>query len=723
MPCIGQNSDTIYVLENPPSSASGLQARSYDFNNGVVSPPITIEAATNFSLGSLCTFSNETFFLTGQVNGSPVLYSTRMPVIDTSPFIAFPGFAAPRGNAQDAAAAAAATFPSFLEFNSMTSIPDRSGNDCVVLSGANQAIVTCAHANAIMLDLEPGIAGILGLDNRFELLVFYRNYTLAIDFRLATDAIQRGVAFSPRSTQGSILRTYEHPPGTEPVPLIGKVVQVKNSDDPSHVDLLLIDSKRDKTSELYRMSLDTLDQTVQMTRYNLPTSSVSSTWHDISFTVLDPGTTTGRNATVYFVGTGANQHDLVTHAVPLAELAASSSSSSSSGMDSRTMAAAVAGAIVGLVICVLSVICLCFRRRIKSWRRQQQQTKPLLPAFDTEKKNMDDHVIIRLELPRHELEKLGPFVEGEIAILEGRYRLQPQNGPDSVAGSDTGRAIPMREATDRDGRLQTIHYFSDSKVFLRCVRTTTTAAAAETSSIHMIKTSEAIHLTRRTPQGFRYLWITSPSPPDQSLGHVIQHRPAAIHFEDMAFKAWTTYILLEALRDLHQQVQHVHLGLTPSCFHYVDINHVTAWRLAGFYQTCQRGSPLPKDIKLNAWSAPEITSHLTRLSRQPQKNKTAAAEEEEESFETTAQPAMDIWSLGCIIWMLATGHRHLPHLNSPTEIAIACKEAAAVHEAFGPLLRDMIHLDPNARKPAAALAAYWKDALNLLDDVQAVVVS
>ncbi|KAG2227441.1 hypothetical protein INT45_007466 [Circinella minor] len=409
---------------------------------------------------------------------------------------------------------------------------------------------------------------------------------------------------------------------------------------------------------------------------------------------------------------------------------------SAGGMSGGAIAGAVVGSILGAAI-LIGLLIFCLKRRRKSrsqefeslsGEKSKTSTAASWPfvsrggdndnAGSSAVKQYGDignvTNIRQISVSSTELEALeptSPLADGAV-VLGGLYQFTR----DSPSFLDEQQSrIPkyaMRGVVYQNGgQTYTLHYFI-SKARDSFIRNVTTTCALGTSS-RVIQHRDAIAMNNPTPRGgYQYLWITEPSLPQQSLHYILTGSDKSIDIHDYPFKAWSTYALLEALKDVHT-ANFVHLGLTPYSFYYNDIDSVSDWQVTGFDQTHSIGERV-NEIHLNQWSAPELFA--------------TASNDNRRCFRQTVQPASDIWSLGCIIYTLATGRNLTIDLNQTAQLSkrdrdqlyihvtSACNEAGAVEESYRTLLEGMLQPEPSKRSTAANLAAYWKEANGLYDD-------
>lgn len=368
-------------------------------------------------------------------------------------------------------------------------------------------------------------------------------------------------------------------------------------------------------------------------------------------------------------------------------------------------AGVIAGAVVGSIVGAALIIGIfawlfCRRRRRRSDRtgdflivdgEKGEREMPLLSLLSSVPR------VQQLHVNSDELASLEPDATSSSTVLEKMGYL-PVSGPANLQQQDNRHA---RRNFTKNGSLYTLHYFSYTALdaFMRNIKTMGVAR-----SNRFIKQYDAFDLNTPTPRGgYRFLWITSPCTPDHSLEHILDPNTyAPIDPHDFAFKAWSVFAMLEAVRDLHAQ-RIAHLSISPLCFYFENAETVSDWQLGDFDQAAINGETATNP-RLNVCSAPEMLTSAMSVKRR-------------NYHRLVVSQAMDIWSLGCVVYQVATGKRFQMDLKRlDALVAAACQEAGAVDHTFQVLLERMLQPDPVKRDTAENLAAYWKEANGLEDD-------
>ncbi|KAF7722853.1 hypothetical protein EC973_002655 [Apophysomyces ossiformis] len=364
------------------------------------------------------------------------------------------------------------------------------------------------------------------------------------------------------------------------------------------------------------------------------------------------------------------------------------------------------GTIVGAVIGGVVGIALIAGLLLWSWRRKQNKRKKMVTEHDlfmdkglmaaASSNNVLEHnstgtetypdFLCPIDVPPTDLHRFEPDWPGDATLRLGGvdYVLLPDT---TYYDSYVTRTCQLGEET------YTLHYFLNTAQ----PQFTISAYLARTiASSNVIQHCKAFELRPQTLHGYQFIWITSPCIPHQSLEHLLSGTNRVVDIGEFPFKVWSVYSILKSVADIHAQ-RYVHLNLSPSCYFYEKASSVTEWRLAALDQSLCEGAEaiIPQ---LNAYSAPEL--HNPNV---------------------TANPSADIWSLGCIVYTIATGKQLFdtaedtlqPHIGA--QIIKAWQEAGKVHQCFGELLEGMLQADPMLRLSADKLLTQWVTA-NALDD-------
>ncbi|KAI8339160.1 kinase-like domain-containing protein [Chlamydoabsidia padenii] len=271
----------------------------------------------------------------------------------------------------------------------------------------------------------------------------------------------------------------------------------------------------------------------------------------------------------------------------------------------------------------------------------------------------------------------------------------------------------IQHATN-DGPICTLHYFTkDQRNFF--LRNVNVSVCLGSSSKRIIQHHEALALespTRHTRH--QYYWITSLCNPHQSLHYLVHHQQPAIvdicHFDFMALSVLS---ILTCIRDMHASEQ-CHLGISLRSFYYQQASTITDWYVGGFDQSHVIGQPEGYGLCLDMYSAPE----LVKLSGP-----------DYYCHEFSPRPALDSWSLGCVIYELATKNPLFDGFDQLVQLcgnhqALTChlnkayERVACIHPSFRVCLENLLKVDPSRRASVQVVLDDWITLNSLDDDVE-----
>ncbi|CAO3600634.1 unnamed protein product [Absidia cylindrospora] len=294
----------------------------------------------------------------------------------------------------------------------------------------------------------------------------------------------------------------------------------------------------------------------------------------------------------------------------------------------------------------------------------------------------------------------------------------------------------------------TIHYFPSSAAtwFGQLLQTTINlqdrqrgATADDNGSVYGggggtfgLFTYDAIALSEPTKHGkYQYIWITSPYQLHHTLHYLLFDTHTVVDCSQFSFKAWSTLSMLKALHQVHEHGW-IHRKINTFSFFYDQASTVTDWSLSGFYQSKYYTGQLethPRltstdnddidtatDLQLDECSAPEWIGYMENNRGSPP------------FASIVSHPSMDIWSLGCVLYTVATGKRAFQHVHEYQDLLAQSRQAlqakldtmldevALVDDAYKELLRRMLQIDPHARDSLVSLMDYWVHTNQLDDD-------
>lgn len=324
-----------------------------------------------------------------------------------------------------------------------------------------------------------------------------------------------------------------------------------------------------------------------------------------------------------------------------------------------------------------------------------------------------DDAVDYAQLPPEELLQLEPDVNGPLFLFSGLYN---SSADERVTYLKDGYAVRAFDAGD--GMKHTVHYFSAAHLdtFVRSVFTALRVSKTKNSKPqgYVIKSERAIVLSSPTPHfNYQYIWITSPVIPEHSLHHLLceENRWSFIDYNNMDYKIWSIYAILRSVEALHSH-KFVHFAIDLKVFYFDHELKATDWRLCNFeyaHSLKQRGIARSKRIlpPSTSFTAPEIIDEKGEITQ-------INIDEEK----------LDIWSLGCVLYSVATGGRLLfddgklvkslvtfnDDMRNHVRIAIRDNVDNTVFQA---LLEKMLQVHPSDRKNIKELLDYWNSIYNM----------
>ncbi|OAD78665.1 hypothetical protein PHYBLDRAFT_185294 [Phycomyces blakesleeanus NRRL 1555(-)] len=476
-------------------------------------------------------------------------------------------------------------------------------------------------------------------------------------------------------------------------------------------------------------------------RVGLPSSL--NDWNSISIFRSIPGVDDNSGTLLIGGYNGEGQFSVLSEAIGSLEYPYSppGSAGSNGPTGPSSKAGPIAGGVVGGVLALALLIFLFMWCRRKNRRRKHSTVSTRSPVMEElpttlfhnkTKYNEDRSLYIRMDIPYGMLERYEPDALNGASILDP-YVLSN----DTFDGSINENRIPnyatrtcmdSKNGTREHPKLYTIHYFTTANysAFVQSIR----VAKALASSPHAVKHIIAFDIQTPTANyGYRYYWVSSLCTASQTLLRMLTHDPNRDSFyedfvSDFDFKTWSTLSILSALADMHTH-RYVHLGLSLESFVYQAADSITDWRVCCFDQSLEAGTYNSTGVVLNSMSAPELFKNA--ILRENGHYKVSRLQ---------ANPAVDLWSVGCIIYQLAARRPLFKDSTEANKILQQDEEQinawltkAFLHisssshtdgkrlaDAFVPLLVRLLVVDPAHRVSAREISESWREEYQLNED-------
>ncbi|KAI8376654.1 hypothetical protein EDC96DRAFT_495341 [Choanephora cucurbitarum] len=306
------------------------------------------------------------------------------------------------------------------------------------------------------------------------------------------------------------------------------------------------------------------------------------------------------------------------------------------------------------------------------------------------------------ELPEQELVQLEPDVKGPLYLFNGLYV-----SPESEQVNYVMDGYVTRTFRSEDGNKHTMHYFSTSHAhtFVHSVYAALRISLPGKET-YTIKSERAIVLGSPTPHSnYQYIWISSPVMPDHSLHHLLFENNvwSFIDYHSSDYKIWSVYALLKSIESVHDQ-DFVHLAIEPKSFYFDHEMNATDWHLGNFSHTHALSRQQHPSLPIpTPYSAPELI-------------------ENDKSF-AFIEKSLDIWSLGCVIYTVATDGvvlfssveqvRELLKANIIDQHIEKAIQGTIENNAFAKILNMMLRANANERKMINEIVAYWHSVYNM----------
>ncbi|KAI8638104.1 kinase-like domain-containing protein, partial [Parasitella parasitica] len=267
----------------------------------------------------------------------------------------------------------------------------------------------------------------------------------------------------------------------------------------------------------------------------------------------------------------------------------------------------------------------------------------------------------------------------------------------------------------------TVHYFSASHLdtFVRSVYAAEAVSQRPSqdnvfskrhslvSPSYVIKSDRAIVLNSPTPQNeYQYIWITSPMIPKHSLHHLLFQKSqwTFIDYNNSDYKIWSIYSILKSVESMHSH-KLAHLAIDLRAFYFDHEMKATDWRLGNLGYTRSKIKPRGEITFPSVdtqFTAPEIIQRKAEIQIE----------------------SVDIWSLGCVIYTVATGglllfedafeveRLSVFHDDMKQHVKIKIRQNIESN-VFRNILEMMLQVNPSDRKSINEILNYWDSIYNM----------
>jgi hypothetical protein len=250
----------------------------------------------------------------------------------------------------------------------------------------------------------------------------------------------------------------------------------------------------------------------------------------------------------------------------------------------------------------------------------------------------ENNVLDYAGLTEEELSKLEPENNKPLLLFSGQFTSSVE---ERLVHCQDGYAT--RNFTTMEHQTVTVHYFRADRLhwFVNSVYSVMCLHSPQFTIQHI----RGVIFNSPTPKNqYQYLWITSNIMQNHLLDRIIhdtQH-PIFNNLTDVHFQSRSVYSILKTVALLEQN-RLVHLNIQLSAFFYDDTKATTNWKIGSFTLVQHEDSNITHH-QINNCTAPELLL---------------------EHGACLANPKMDSWSVGCVLYTLITG---LPLFQSTKEI-------------------------------------------------------
>ncbi|KAG1149418.1 hypothetical protein G6F37_004724 [Rhizopus arrhizus] len=299
------------------------------------------------------------------------------------------------------------------------------------------------------------------------------------------------------------------------------------------------------------------------------------------------------------------------------------------------------------------------------------------------------------DLLDEEMLELEPERSGPMMLFSGAYK----SLPDEPVSYDRQEECATRTFMTDDGRYCSVHYFASSRTET-LIRAVYALTAIQSPSV--MKSERVILLNSPTPRyGYQSIWITSPTIPARSLQTLFFDTLwSPLDQPGRDNRVWSTLSVIIAVKAVHEN-GFVHLAIDSNSFYYDP--STSNWTLGRFMSVQSQGTSLARhSLSQTGFTPPELLT--------------------DGLHEVTAET--DMWSLGCVIYAIATNGLFLFEDVADLQNLMTDRDTAERYvkrmvnenvkdEPFRVLLGGMLVLSPKDRKSIQFALDYWKKMYQL----------
>ncbi|ORZ24138.1 hypothetical protein BCR42DRAFT_86045 [Absidia repens] len=319
-------------------------------------------------------------------------------------------------------------------------------------------------------------------------------------------------------------------------------------------------------------------------------------------------------------------------------------------------------------------------------------------------------------------------------IVNGHYQLLDDQVLMEENARIPGYATRTIQHATKDESIRTLHYYpaNQQNAFLRNINITIRLQESD----RIISHYDALSLQSPTRAHYQYYWISGLCMAQQSLHYLLYEQndhPAIVDIRQFNFMSLTVHSLLTCIRDVHA-LDCCHLGLSLRSFYFQHVSAITDWYVGRFDQAHVIGQPEGYGIMLDEYSAPELVREATAMEPPILSTTTTPCLGSQQNTTRhycnnfSPRPALDCWSLGCVIYEVATG---VPLFKDFEQLSQLCCQPASmdthlrqaydtvegIHPSFRACLENLLLVNPIERSSVTVVLDAWIKTNHLDEDL------